>query len=245
MALDLHRGIRRLVTVVSLGCGAFGLWQAGLVVRDARAYQTQMREAAALWVPFDALYTGGVPLKEAIRARAVRAIASEPSLGRVYMDQAHVAEDRMWRELWEEGWTHHPALRESDSEKFFRYVFYRTTADLDESFPQRDRILEKDVDRLARSAPSLFAGVRDDVRAAAGHATNVEIWTAYIWILGAEGHEKLPWQFTWWPSQPAWWRWRRRAFADTRDMLEVTSYVHHLRHDYRLLLAIRYQAVGF
>jgi hypothetical protein len=31
---------------------------------------------------------------------------------------------------------------------------------------------------------------------------------------------------------------RSRAYADTRDMLEVTRYVHHLRHHHRLLVGL-------
>jgi hypothetical protein len=220
--MALEGGIRRLVFML-FGCGAVGLWQAGIALHEARLYQVQMREAAALWGSFDDIYTRGRLLENDSRAKLTRAqvdrAKSSDSISGIIVsgdkdavqglfdswhEEIRRAADRIWRQLWEEEQAQDPVLQGVKFEKFDDYKLWRSGSKL---LPLEEQ---------ERKWPTFIAGIRDDVQAVAGHATDAEIWTARYWVVRAGGpswRDGGPWQFTWWPSQPGWWRWRLPLIA--------------------------------
>jgi hypothetical protein len=180
-----ERGLRRLVAVASVGAGLAGLWQAGLALREAHIYQVEMREAAPLWREF-----------------SIRYRSEETRNDNLSVQLEHYLDDLLadWKRR-ESG------VRLSRSDRFEIYRLNHSTIEDERRYRDRGEIPAFHLGKVARQYRSLVVGVRADVEAATAPATDAEIWTALHWYLASAGREKPPWQFTWWPEQPAWWRW--------------------------------------
>jgi len=233
--MNLEKGLRRILVVLSVAIGSVSLWQGALAVREARIYQAQMRAAAARWGPFEALYrahwrwveaglTQELKFEDAIRAESYQACYRET---RTYdelercrdkawkQNKTDLDIDRLWKKIWDREAAADPGLRPLGFNNFSRYQLYRDADRYAAETPGEVGWPVSELRSLRARFPSLLAGIRADIQAAGAAPTRAEILSAYQWFMRAARPEggPPPWQFAWWGSQPAWWRWPLPAIA--------------------------------